>query len=316
MNENEVLSRLSCSALCNSSGNSISDGMLHTHETDIDVFNGICHGLGLSGGDLVALIDCYSDASGSSDQTNIAVGAYVSTVEKWNKFKPLWNRQLEAEGVEYFRRSQMEYPFHGAFEELGWTKKYQVPVVRRLQTIIKGHTIKGAAKSVRIKAFAQMMPSKIKEVYGGPFGWCVLLNLVDIGLWARQLDHWVSYVFETGDEGQGQIMTAIDKLYRDEKSRELLRIASWSFAPKKGPNAVIQLQAADFIAYESYKDIVNYLAPPEEKRDPRLSRKHLIRPRIDQLNFWADEAISNWLVNVAKHDGNVIDSLITGDSNS
>jgi hypothetical protein len=235
--------------------------MSHTNENGVDVFNGICRGLGLSGSGLVALIECYSDASGSSDQSNIAVGAYVSTVDRWNRFEPLWKAQLEIEHVEYFRRSQMEPPFHGEFAKLGWTKQDQIPLVRLLQTIIKAHTIKGVAKAVRNKAFAEMMPLKIKKMYGGPFGWCVLLNLVDLGLWARRADNWINYVFEAGDEGQGQINTAIQELYGDERSRELLRIASWSFAPKKGPNAVVQLQAADFIAFESYKDIVNHLAP-------------------------------------------------------
>lgn len=264
----------------------------------------------------MALIECYSDASGSSDQTNIAVGAYVSTVDRWDRFKTLWKAQLEAEGVEYFRRSEMEPPFHGEFAKLGWTKEYQIPVVRRLQTIIKGHTIKGVAKAVRNKAFAEMMPLQVKKMYGGPFGWCVLLNLVDLGLWARRGDRWINYVFEAGDEGQGQINTSIQELYGDERSRELLRIASWSFAPKKGPSALVQLQAADFIAFESYKDIVNHLAPPEKKRDARLSRKHLIRKGIDQLNFWDDEALSHWLVRVAEHDGHVINSLVTDDPNS
>jgi hypothetical protein len=256
----------------------------------------------------------YGDASGTSDRSNIAVGGYVSTIESWEAFKPQWEAEMHKEGVDYFRRSQMEPPFHGDFAKLGWTVNHQKAVLKRLHRLIKRHTIKGVAKAIRNKAFAEMVSPKIKRMYGGPYGWAMLLNLVDIGLWARRRNGWVSYFFEAGDEGQGQINTAISELYGHPKTRELLRIHSWSFVPKKGQHAVIQLQSADFIAFEAYKDIENFLAG--SKRPARKSRKDLIRKGVDQLNCWADEAFSRWLVRVAECNGHVINSLITDKPNT
>jgi hypothetical protein len=174
-----------------------------------DVFSILCRSLGLSATDPVALFQFYGDASGNSDAVTIAVGGYVRTVEKWEVFKRLWEAEVRKEQVEYFRRSQMEPPFHGQFAELEWTKRYQISVLGRLHRIIKTTTILGTAKSVRMKAFAQLMPPQVKRMYGGPYGWCLLLNLVDVGLWARRRNAWVSYIFEAGDKGRHEIDKAI-----------------------------------------------------------------------------------------------------------
>jgi hypothetical protein len=260
------------------------------------------------------VLNFYGDASGTSDQTNVAVGGYISTVDRWNKLRTLWEAELKKEDVDYFRRSQMEPPFRGEFARLGWTKAHQNEVLSRLHRIIKRHTIMGAAKAVRNRAFAELMPSPVKRLYGGPYGWAVLLTLVDIGLWARRRGHWVHYFFECGDAGQGQTNVAIKELQRDPTTRDLFRIASWTFVPKKGPQGVVQLQSADFIAYEAYKDIENYLSG--NMRDPRKSRQDLVRKGIDLLNFWADAAFSKWLLRIQDCNGNVIDSLVTSAPNT
>lgn len=274
-----------------------------------DVFTTLCRSLNLADSDPVALFQFYGDASGNSDA--VTVGGYVSTLEKWEIFKRLWNAELGKEQVDFFRRSQMEPPFHGAFADLGWTVRHQIPVLHRLHRIIKNTTMKGAAKSVRMRAFSQLMPRKVKQKYGGAYGWCLLLNLVDIGLWARSRGDWVSYIFEAGDKGRHEIEKCIGQMYDDPVTRETFRIANWSFVPKVGPLAAVQLQSADFIAFEAYKAIENYLTGSERK--PRKSMLDLIRPKVDYFNLWTDEALSRWLARIAECNGNVLDSLITTD---
>jgi hypothetical protein len=137
------------------------------------------------------------------------------------------------------------------------------------------------------------MPQPIQRDLGGPYGWCVQLCIVDIGSRARQYDHWVHYVFELGDTGQKEIEKALQTLSEDSHYREFFRIASYSFAPKKGPGAVMQLQAADFIAYESYKRVENVIL--DSPRRPRISAGDLIRDNIDILGLWRDDLLTEWV---------------------
>jgi hypothetical protein len=95
----------------------------------------------------------------------------------------------------------------------------------------------------------------------------VLLEVVEVGLWARRRDQRFTYFFEAGDLGEKQANATMKKLYDDPKYREFFRIAGWSLVPKTGQRAVIQIQPADFIAFEAYKDINNFL-----KGSPRGER--------------------------------------------
>jgi hypothetical protein len=163
------------------------------------------------------------------------------------------------------------------------------------------------------------MPSKIARQYGGPYGWCVLLEIVEVGLWARKRGHWVTYFLEAGDKGRHQAETTIGGLYDNPRYRELFRIGGWGFYPKRddpntGQKGLIQLQPADFIAYEAYKDIANYIAG--SPRPARKSRVNLIRPKQDELRFWWDKPLAHWLVRYCDFGKDVIETLITDDPNS
>jgi len=256
----------------------------------------------------------YGDAGGNEDASNVALGGYIATVDQWRAFKQPWANELALADVECFHRSEMEPPFHGEFKAKGWTVKDQILVLQRLHSIIKRGTLRGIGYAIRNKAFAQLIPPKIKRTYGGTYGWCVLLEVVEVGLWARRRNKWVHYFFEAGDKGQPQANAAINKLYDDPRYREPFRIRGWSFVPKRGPDAVVQLQPADFIAYEAYKDIDNFLAG--SPRPARKSRMDLVRPNKDELRFWGDQALASWLARVINFDGNVIESLITTDPNT
>ncbi len=206
----------------------------------------------------LADLEFYGDAGGNRDRSNVAFGGYLATVDQWKAFRVPWQEALIEEGVECFHRTEMEPPFYGEFRKKGWTCKHQVPVLKNLHRIIKGHTLRGIGHAVRNKAFSELMPSKVSRKYGGSYGWCVLLEVVEVGLWARRRDQWVTYFFEAGDVGQPQANATMKMLYDNPRYRELFRIRGWGFFPKKGNWAMVQFQPADFIAYEAYKDIDNF----------------------------------------------------------
>jgi hypothetical protein len=211
---------------------------------------------------------------------------------------------LLQEGVEVFHRTDMEPPFYGEFREKGWTKEYQVPVLNRLHEIIKQNTIFGVGHAVNNEAFLRLMPQSIQRDLGGPYGWCVQLCIVDIGSRARDNDNWVHYVFEMGDDGQGEIEKALASLSKNPQYREMFRIADYSFSPKQGPGSVMQLQAADFIAYEAYKRVENILLGYPRK--PRISALDLVRDGIDALGLWSEDLVREWVLRAnaeSRHSG-------------
>jgi hypothetical protein len=53
-------------------------------------------------GSNVALLRFYGDAGGTFDKTNVAVGGYLSTLDRWGFWKELWETMLIQEGVEVF----------------------------------------------------------------------------------------------------------------------------------------------------------------------------------------------------------------------
>ena len=263
--------------------------------------------LGFLGSSKVALLRFYGDAGGKGDKTNIAVGGYVATMDQWDQFAALWNALLAEEGVKFFHRNRMEWPPLGEFANLGWTHDHQIELLNKLHKIIKENTIRGVGEAVRNKAFSQIVPPSIKRSHGGPYGWCVQLAVVEVGTWARKRNDWVHFIFELGDEGRAQIEAAILKLQATPEYREMFRIADVSFLPKDGPCSAVQLQAADFLAYEAYKEIENYLLGSPRKQ--RKSVQDLIRKNTDILYGWTDKALMNWLVR-AQSCPDLISSLI------
>lgn len=254
-------------------------------------FRVICESLGLISSSPVAILTFYGDASGKRDKTNVAVAGYVARAVQWNRFDAEWSEMLRLNHIKMFHRSQMEPPFHDEFREKNWTIERQRPVIRKLEQIIKSTTLVGVAHAVKNRAFSQIVPRKIKRWLGGPYGWCVQACITYLGRWASSRGDYIHYIFEAGDEGEREITRAITAIYENPNDREKFRIAGWSFAPKKGPCGLIQLQAADFLAWESYKRIDRLLIQPTAK----LEHRNLIRPNRDKLMCWTDAMLMAWI---------------------
>lgn len=256
-------------------------------------FQHLCDSLNLCADSLVALLTFYGDESGTESKTNVVVAGYVADMLAWKRFAIDWQSILDAEQVELLHRKNMEWPFHGEFK--GWTLPRQKRVLRKAHYFIKKHTLKGVAESIKVRAFREIMPRRVKNTFGGCYGWGVRCCVIGLGKWAREHNHWIHYVFASGAPGSIKVHEALDQLHDSAEDRERYRIASWTFADMKGPHALIQLQAADFIAFEAYKQIDNRVVGGE-KRPYRKSAHNLIRPKQDHMRFWSDRDIIGNLV--------------------
>jgi hypothetical protein len=87
-----------------------------------------------------------------------------------------------------------------------------------------------------------------------------------IARWAdrRSCNDPIEYVFERGAEGQVEVENMLRFVGRDPDLKALFRLNTWSFGSKRNLvlkkmcfPAVIPLQAADYLAYESYRQLDN-----------------------------------------------------------
>lgn len=227
----------------------------------------------------------YADESyGAADA--YAVAGYVASVEQWKLFIKAWDVLKQEEGFSVLHKRLLEHSAEGS--EFEWpnlsdrqkAEKKKAINSKACQIILK-HVLGGACQTVRKSEWQKVMNSgqvKWPEYLGksyyaaGVFG---CLNLTSALFKKKRKVGMIRYVFEAGAEGSGEAQEMLRRLYKDEHARELYRIGGYSFESKSNP-AFIPLQAADFLAYEAYRQIDNQVLGRGVKLD---SQGRLIGPR-------------------------------------
>jgi hypothetical protein len=119
-----------------------------------------------------------------------------------------------------------------------------------------------------------------------------------VGQWcdSHNYDGNVQYVFEAGSIGHGQLDQMLGATYYMKTDEGKLRIGGWSFQNKK----TIPLQAADVIAYESFKLGENNIAA-NTGRKVRTSAKALMRAQdLYHCHYWTEKDLRIWIVLLVK----------------
>jgi hypothetical protein len=268
-----------------------------------DAFNHICQSLEISGDRLVPIFTAYFDESGThGGSPAVVVGGYIGIVKKWKEFGEIWNTHIiKREGIKVLHRVDLEN-FEGEF--LGWKRDRQIKVIRRAHKIIKKYTEIGAGISQAVVPadFEKVIPDVVKRAMGGPYGWATFLCTIHVSRWAD--DHGyrepINWIFEAGARGRHQVNRMFSLLAHPPPGarpslivQQKVRIASLIFSPKE---CVRQLQAADFYAYESYKEIDNRtIVGGVRKRDIRKSALDLFRQKQDQRYYSDKDHLQRWV---------------------
>ena len=258
----------------------------------------------------MSVFTAYIDESGThSDASNVVVGGYISTVRNWKQLRREWNHLLKREGVAVLHRTDLEN-LRGEFK--GWSEDRQISIIRESHKLIKQYTEKGIGAAVITADFDQVMPGVVKRIFGGPYGWVVHDFMVGVGRWARDSNQkgFVQYVFEQGARGRHQVERMFSTLYSPPPGlppsnydwRETLRINGWSFGSKYDDSkrriqGIVQLQSADWFAYEIYKHMDNRVVDGA-RRPIRKSALDLFRPNVDVLHYWDSERLNKWVADM------------------
>ncbi|MGA9996251.1 MAG: DUF3800 domain-containing protein [Pyrinomonadaceae bacterium] len=234
---------------------------------------------------VMAFFSAYFDESGTHDSRILTVAGYVATVEQWAEFAREWNEVLKKEGVKIFHMKDFENGYGEFTEEKGWTKERKINFQNRLIGIIKRRVTTGVYTSVDILAYEELMTGWRRTKNGSPYNFCVTACIGQIGLlWSYfKREEPIAYVIEHGAGYNHEVSEAFRLTFVDEQRRHMFRLGSLTFETK---DRAVQLQAADMLAYEAWKDDCNsYLLQPNERRKRRVSIGKLTQAPHMRLYF-------------------------------
>jgi hypothetical protein len=204
--------------------------------------------------------------------------------------------QLQKYDVRMMHRADLE-TWHGEFTaERGWNPTRRTAFLSELQPIIKSCTKVALGTAIIKEDWDEVMPDWLKRFFGGVYGWCAHECVVAVRVWCERPNrghaHPITWAFEQGAQGQGQVAQMFAELSRDPTLKAAFRIGALSFPGKE----VVSLQAADTLAYEVFKQVENQIVDRGEMHDVRLSVRHLMRPQDPgYLKYWDRARLREWL---------------------
>jgi len=263
-----------------------------------DAFEHMCASLFLDEEDMVAVLTAYLDESynqrtikNPNDPLAYTVGCWLSTVREWKKFNKKWLAVLKGAEIEWFHMSEYESRFK---EYKSWPDSKRITVLKKLHGIIKDHTIQGVTVSVNCADYDEVLTNDWKQIFGKTYySFNVRMIMKFLAEWADEKGQPgpIHYVFAELN-GQGN---ELDKIFRESLKmpnvRKWLRLnGMWS---KGLMREVTQLQAADIVAYELNKRVVNHMSPNENFVRKSLNNlaEGIYMNRLAPLYFGKDELI-------------------------
>lgn len=189
------------------------------------------------------------DASGGEDHGFVVVAGYVAQLPRWEMFARDWQFMLKQYDVPYFHMKDFA---HGKepFDSQGWKNEVRREnFLRHLVSVIATYTDFGVACLIRYKDFLEADKQyHLRDAYPFPYVLAArdCIAIVNKQLKRKGISDPVEYVFERGDRGAGALV--------DLATAQNLNIPTFKSSRDHGnEKGVVQLQAADFAAYELYK---------------------------------------------------------------
>lgn len=207
----------------------------------------------------------------------LAVSGYLSSDEHWEAFAPAWREVLAGFGVETFHMTEFESRLN-AFRD--WEQDRRTALLGQLIDLIATHAFVAVGAAI-VLADYNALSAEDRDRVGHPYAMCGIKAVADTIRWADQRiekavasGEWkvtekgtsvpVEFVFEAGDEGAGELEIQLRKEH--ESGKYANRIVPVTFRAKEAA----ALQAADFAAYETTKQLVRTIGA-----DERATRKSL-----------------------------------------
>lgn len=230
---------------------------------------------------LVGMFQSFFDESGGSDHGFITVCGWLSTVERWQGFESEWKAMLAHYDVPYFHMKELSQ-FRGPFAKWMRDRAEREEFFKDAARIIRDTVQIGFMCVVWYEAFRKVNERfHLKKHQRSPYAiagrFCIArVNQYVLGTGATLRD--VAYVFEDGGPDAGGLV--------DLAKRSNLKLPVFESSRDTEANfATVQLQAADYLAYEVRKAVVDHRDPFTKPEEFRRSFQALFSCEVDQGNY-------------------------------
>ncbi len=206
----------------------------------------------------------YFDASGTHTNKDergnyspaLVVAGYLATKEQWKRFDERWRKHLREHKIkdECFHLTDFSAR-KGQYQN--WDEPVRHEFFKKLVAIISENVSFGIAMSLSLADFNRIIEGEVKQIFGfaHPLHYVTLKCFESAIDWAiaNKYDDAISYIFESGDDFQHEILSTHAAVNKDEELSRYYRFETDAlvFSSKK---KYTPLQAADVLANEVYKE--------------------------------------------------------------
>lgn len=221
------------------------------------------------------------DAAGLPTERDVfTVAGLISSTDNWARLERDWESALADAGMPCAADGK-PLPFHmtdfetryGKFTETsGWTPQRKSELVGRLIGIIGRRVRARFSCSILMEEWYRLKPAdtRMRQL---PYGMCTAACSAAIAEWVHKYGNCeaVAYLFEGGTMGEGAMFDAFDDIARKGLA-EKYYVGSRTKGDKRRP----ELQAADILAYEIRKSLINDMATDRLRPRKRKSFSQLM----------------------------------------
>lgn len=210
----------------------------------------------------MTILAAYLDDSGTHAGSGWVVAAGgVASVKQWMKLSRTWERTIAPWKLEkeYFRMADF---VNGVGDYSAWSQELRAARLNRLIEIINKNIRLLVGNAVKEADFAEAFRRCPSVKIGTAYRFCAFLALPAVNAWREKSPRRepVDFVFESGNKLMNEYGRILAQIGSEEGPREKFGVASMTVGHKRDMPA---LQAADVIAYSTYKCLVGErITPP------------------------------------------------------
>lgn len=204
------------------------------------------------------------------------ISGFVSTAEKWIRFEKSWSQTLKLFDVPYFHMKEFAHST-GPFKSWKGNEKRREAFIKRLISCCAANVIHSSSCGIVLSDYAEVnLRYEYGERTGGPYAMCGRGYIAGVELWrktSRYKSNPIEFVFADGDKGKGRLITHLKTYHYPLPTFK-------NALPRKndaGTAAVVQLQAADLVAWEHNKFLIARITSESETVTMRRSLDQLRR---------------------------------------
>jgi hypothetical protein len=200
------------------------------------------------------MLTCYFDEAGGIDHGFIVVAGYIASVEQWEHFEADWKLFLISYKIPYFHMAKLSQ-FKGPYAKWADCPNFRARFLIDAAAIIQSRVQRGFACFVPYEDFKRAdCDYELREGLNSPYALAGMLCVANAIMWVRRAKNPpvnLEYIFEDGGPDKEGLLKAMSKSKLSapifKPSRDI-RDRKMGLRP-----GVVQLQAADYLAYEIRK---------------------------------------------------------------